>query len=1036
MRTLLLEFQAFGPYKHKQTLDFTELGEESLFLITGPTGAGKTTIFDAICFSLYGKASGTDRDHDTLRSDFSSHDTETFVRFTFSVKDETYRVLRKPKQWIPKRRGEGLKEEPATAVLETRIDGTFVVTESKINEVNDKIKAVLGLDYDQFLKMIMIPQGEFRRLISENSQEREQILQKLFQTVKYADLQDYFKDKVKQQKETLSDLNQGLQFEWQRIPFGAEVEVDQLTTTDLLERLKTKRHETTQHILQNEAKQTELKQTIDQKHATLQYQTQLVEAFRDYETKQQALADLLEKEPAITQKRHTLEAAEKATTLDYYYQDYQSRKKEVENKATERDALIEKVASVTKAFNEQLAEFEALHKEVDAFDGIKDELKTAKQQREEWLTYEKKAASLKEQSNHLRTLTAVYEKNKADLSALSTAIKEKEQALSARHETETHYLKAVNEQEKQEGILKKLEEASIAAEALVQLREKYQHEQTELQAFETAVEKAKQAESDTDKRWRDGYAYRLSEALSSGEPCPVCGSTEHPGAGHRRVELVSDAVLQAAKTNREQKEQALQEKQAALAELKLTGTYQREKVENLLQDIKKDNASTPDVAALQAWIRERKAQLTKIKADVKYYEQKQRTLREMATTLEKETKQHHRLEAELNELTDTIAKEKEAVQKLETECELLKQRLPIAEMTFRQFEAQFKDKKAKLEAFQTEYEQADKKRRKLETEKQTQETKLNSVTDYLTELREKATEREAAFEQQLTASAFNSEATFLAARQPSDVRERLKHDIQAFDEARQTLAIHIKTLTDKISDQQKPDIAPLKAELTALDTRYNTLVKDTTRLEELRELMRHVEKKVNKQLSAIRKAEQQYQTMKKLADLSRGENHLKLSFERFVLSSFLDDILVKANQRLVELTDYRYQLRRSHEIAKRGAQSGLDLEVIDHHTSKVRSVKTLSGGEGFKAALSLALGMADVVQAYSGGIQLDTLFIDEGFGTLDDISLEQAINTLKGLSQKNRILGIISHVPQLKEEIYAKLEITTSPQGSDAAFSF
>ena len=1036
MRTRLLEFQAFGPYKDKQTLDFTKLGEESLFLITGPTGAGKTTIFDAICFSLYGKASGTDRDHDTLRSDFSSHDTETFVRFTFSVKDETYRVLRKPKQWIPKRRGEGLKEEPATATLETWIDDTFVVTDSKINEVNDKIKMILGLDYDQFLKMIMIPQGEFRRLISENSQEREQILQKLFQTAKYAQLQDYFKDKVKEQAQQLANLQQGLQFEWQRIPWEAEVEIDQLTTTQLLELLEAKITETKQQIEHNETKQTEIKQTINQKNMILQHQSQLLEAFHEYETKQQERARLLEKEPAITKKRQTLARAEKAVTLDYYYQDYQSRKQEVHDKAAERESILKEQTRVTKAFSEQQAAFDHLHKQVDKFASVKDDLKQAEQQLEDWQTYEKKTASLKKQGNHLHKLTTTYEDKQASLAALATAIKEKETALNTRHETEASYLKAVSEQEKQEAALKKLAEAKTAAETLMTLRKTYKDEQAELKSFEMAVEAAKQQETETDKRWRDGYACRLKEALSSGEPCPVCGSTHHPGTEHTEVALVSDEVLEAVKADREQKEQTLRQKQADVAELKLKGTYQREKVDALLKDIIEEHTSTPEVSTLQAWMQERDAQLTAVKQEVKRYEEKKRYLNELALTLEKETKQYSNLDAELNKLEETIATEKATFQKLETECELLKQRLPIDKLTFSQFEAELKDKQTKLKTFETAYAQADKKRRKLETDKQTLDTQLSSLDRYLTELREKETERQTAFQQQLMDSDFDSETAFLTARQPSDIREKLKREIQTFDEARQTLVVHLNTLTDRIGDQEKPDIAPLKAELSALDERYNTFVKETTRLEELFELMTHVRKKVNQQLDTIKRAEQQYQTIKKLADLSRGDNHLKLSFERFVLSSFLDDILVKANQRLVELTDYRYQLRRSHEIAKRGAQSGLDLEVIDHHTSKVRSVKTLSGGEGFKASLSLALGMADVVQAYSGGIQLDTLFIDEGFGTLDDVSLEQAINTLKGLSQKNRTLGIISHVPQLKEEIYAKLEITTSPNGSDAAFSF
>lgn len=1036
MRTRLLEIQAFGPYKTKQTLDFTMLGDESLFLITGPTGAGKTTIFDAICFSLYGKASGADRDHDTLRSDFSSHETETFVRFTFSVKNETYRVLRKPKQWIPKLRGEGLKEEPATAVLETLIDGTFVVTESKINDVNDKIKAVLGLDYDQFLKMIMIPQGEFRRLISENSQEREHILQKLFQTVRYAYLQDYFKEQSKQEEQALTDLNNALRFEWQRIPWDVSDEIDQLTTMERVQLLETKLKDTVNVINKNDTKQTELKETIQQKNAILQQQTQLVEAFNDYEIKQRELAVLLEKEPDMTKKRHTLLAAEKATTLDYYYQDYHSRKKEVEKKAAERETIMEKVDEVTQAVDQQQVYFDTLVAQKDRFEVVKDELKEAAKQREEWLTYEKKIDAVKAQGKQLRALTAAYEEKQAAVISLKTAINDKEQALRERHEVETSYVKAHNELEKQLAVLQVLEEALTEEQTLGQLRANYKQQQTELQSFETAVQEAKVIESDTEKRWREGYAYRLSEKLTSGEPCPVCGSTEHPGTLHTRVDLVSDAVLKTAKIDREQKEQALRDKQAQLAELKLKGSYQRQKVDRLLKDVVEDLQTSPTTTELHEWIRVHKEKLTDMKAKVKHCEQKQRVLRELAKALETESTQQRNLEAELNDITDTTTKEKDAFHKLEAECDLLKQRLPIDEMTYLQFEARFKEKQAKLEMFNRDYEKAEKKRQQLQIDKQTLETELKSINGYLKELREKEADRLQAFQQQLTASAFESDAAFLAARQPENVRESLKIDIQTFDEERQTLLFHIKTLTERINHQPKPDIEPLQVAIAELDENYNTLIKESTRLEELHTLMLGVQDKVNEQLSEIKKATHKFQTVKKLADLSRGDNHLKLSFERFVLSSFLDAILLKANQRLVELTDYRYQLRRSHEVAKRGAQSGLDLEVIDHHTSKVRSVKTLSGGEGFKASLSLALGMADVVQAYSGGIQLDTLFIDEGFGTLDDISLEQAINTLKGLSQKNRILGIISHVPQLKEEIYAKLEITTSPNGSDAAFTF
>ncbi len=278
-------------------------------------------------------------------------------------------------------------------------------------------------------------------------------------------------------------------------------------------------------------------------------------------------------------------------------------------------------------------------------------------------------------------------------------------------------------------------------------------------------------------------------------------------------------------------------------------------------------------------------------------------------------------------------------------------------------------------------------------------------------------------------------ASYQNARLNEENMRKLEAEVIQFKEYYQFTNQRMEELEELLRGKTAPDLTLLREELNKLEVEKHTVMQRKQAIElEYQQLLKVKDKLIGLQ-SEYQKIANQYYDIGELADLARGgENSKKLSFERYVLATFLDEILLQANVRLDRMTDHRFQLLRSEELAKRGAQSGLDLEVLDHFTGRKRSVRTLSGGEGFKAALSLALGMADIIQSHAGGVQLDTLFIDEGFGTLDEVSLEQAIECLKDLQQDHRVIGVISHVSQLKEEIKAKLTIDSSNEGSIASF--
>ncbi|MBA2173942.1 AAA family ATPase [Halobacillus locisalis] len=1037
MRALTLTMNAFGPYRDRQMIDFSLLGEESIFLITGPTGAGKTTVFDAMCFALYGRASGSDRDQDSMRSHFADENDPTFVEFHFELRGKGYRVVRMPKQLRKKERGEGFKEDPARTELFLVTDEEERLIASKIKEVNEYIEDILGLDYEQFRKMIMIPQGEFRRLISENSKEREEILQRIFKTHFYSELTDHFKKQA-------SELESGIeQFRWRidqevaKIHWGIETEesLENMEPDRIVERLTTRLND--QHSFLDEQykmieEQTEI---VEKNQEAYQTSKQIDALFQTREELEETSKQLEAKREKVEKLKETVAWAKKANEVAPYEKQWVSRSKELEQL---EKAQVEK-ASKRKQLEERFVHIEEEYEEERGKDTVREQLKQEWERRlkekdhlQEFLQLqrkqEEKNQEINHKENHLNQELVKHKELVEAKNALKSITKEQKGL------TEKRYAYLAERDQKNTEV-KNLHRLLEEWKKLSRLRQSYQTFMTQYKSLQTEEKQARKEYEQVLDNIRSHHAYGLSLKLEKDEPCPVCGSSHHPNVASKPESVPDDQRVEEMKQRLQKTSERYSRAQEQLVEVKAEGESQRQLMDALKEDAGFGEENL-DEGTIRKKLEDTEQALKTSQKNVAHADAEWKRIEESERQLEQLEKQEQELSQRIETMRTTIARAKEESVRNQTQIDSFQEQKGLD--TFDQAELDKAIVKAKnayeqaTKTWQTIYE------RYHETRDQLQQIRVSESEGekYKRQVEQAVQKSKQEFDHTFAQSGFSSMDQYHAALLEKGEVDRKQGEIDAYMKEQAILQDRMQDVKARLEGVVRPD---LEARLKEWETSKEQLNIKQQRLNEHR-LAYQQNEAVQKQLNTLIREQgdlaKRYYDIAELAQLARGDNALRLSLERYVLAAFLDEILVQANLRFDQMSDHRYQLIRSDEIAKRGAQSGLDLEVLDHHTGQQRSVRTLSGGEGFKASLSLALGMADVVQSHAGGVQLDTLFIDEGFGTLDDLSLEQAIDCLRGLQDGNRMLGIISHVAQLKEEIPAKLQIDSGPEGSRVSFVF
>ncbi|MBT9705943.1 AAA family ATPase [Faecalibacterium prausnitzii] len=914
MRPLRLTLSAFGPYAAETTLDLEKLGKGGLYLITGDTGAGKTTIFDAITYALYDHSSSGIREGSMLRCKYADDKTPTFVELEFEVHGVRYTVRRNPEYQRPKARGEGMTTEKADATL-TYPDDRPPVTKAK--DVTAAVQEIIGLDYNQFSQIVLIAQGQFTKLLNASTEERSRIFRKLFRTQRYAQLQERLQAEASAlnqqrtaQNAKLDSLLGGLQFspedpdaEALRTLCAQTVPETALAMLDALAARQAAALEEAGTALQATEAQLD---TVQQQLGAAAQAQRLAQQLAARQ------AELAAAKPALDAAR--AEAGRHA------------------GDAAQLDALTAQVTQAQSA----LAAYDAL-----------DTL--CRQQ-----TEARDAARLAAAQAH---------KRRTQLDSLNAALAAAETELAALADADTRLLALQNRsaQLTQRGeALAKLEQRL----ADCQRQAKTAHKAQESYRTAAAAQDEARARRDAlERAFLDAQAGLLAEGLTEGAPCPVCGSTHHPARAllpHTApTQAQVEAARQAAAEADRQAQNASAAAQSALAAANEAKTSLRRDAETLLPErfttpegtvpltfALMTNVLAEENAALQTAQTDCKAQCRQAEADC-------RRKAQLEADRQAKTRQRPALEQSASEADRSAAAQNASADALEGQIAERRAALPYPRRA---------DAQAALD--------------KLEADRSTLRTGMDTAQRKLKQAEQTVAAAEAAVE------ALTAQQTAAQKELPARSAEELTAQQTELTAARETLRSREKQLSAQLLPNRK----------TAAQYRAAA--------------------------EARQALESRWQWVSALAATAGGTltSKQKIKLEAYIQMNYLDRILRYANTRLMQMTAGQYELERIGAENQR-SQSGLDLGVIDHYNGTRRSVKTLSGGESFKASLALALGLSDEVQSSAGGIRLDTLFLDEGFGSLDEESLELAIRVLSGLTEGDRLVGIISHVGALKDRI-------------------
>ena len=917
MRPLKLTIAGFGPYAGVQELDFEALGTSGLYLIAGDTGAGKTTIFDAITFALFGEASGGSRKSDMLRSKYARAEDPTYVELTFTYAGQTYTVRRNPAYERAKARGVGTTSQLADAQL-TLPDGSVV---TKLKDVNRAIQEIIGLSREQFAQVCMISQGDFRRLLEADTETRKKIFKDIFGTGLYSDLQTRLKDEVSALDGQMTEARRSIRQYTEGMvcadnsDFNAQVQkakTDGLPTAELTELFE---------------------KLLDEDRKLEDRLGNQVSAAED------AIKALEKQKEAVEAYRQTKENLDKLSKTEQTQTTaWETAKAALEAAKTEKDKTQPELTEHLGKLRNQLPSYDELDEKNKALQDKEKLLKIEQQKRDE---AEKQKATLAEELSAFKDEQAKLkdsDKEKAELDAQLQQCTDRKDALETLLED---FISLYTEQK-----------------TLTDIQNTY------LALAKTAAERLWEYDQ-MQRAFLNAQAGLLAKDLQAGTPCPVCGSLEHPHPAELPVHApTEDGVKQAKET--------YEKAQAAAAEAIKNAEGQKGKVEA------KKGALSKTVETLLTAAAEEQAETAA-----------QEKLHDCETQIKDLNKQ-------LEVLKKSILRKSE-----------LDEKIPEIEDARKTAEDNWNDADKQLGVLQAEHKTLTD--RIAELKQSLALPDKTSAEQKISELQKQSD----ALEQALTAALEQEKASLNALTATRAAIEQLQKQLETGADG------DLNNLFEQLEAQKKQ-----KKELEEQRQSVHTRIEVNGRAHD----------GIDKKRDELEELEQKYVWMNALAKTAAGnlQGKAKIDLETYVQTTYFDRILARANLRLQKMSGGQYDLKRRRNADDLKSKSGLELDIIDHINATERSVNTLSGGEAFLASLALALGLSDEVQM-STGIHLDTLFVDEGFGSLDSEALSKAYQTLTGLTEGNRLVGIISHVAELKERIDRQIVVTKGPDGSSRA---
>ncbi len=865
MRPEKLIICGWGPYKEETIIDFSKFKNKNLFLITGQTGAGKTTVFDAMTYALYGVLSGEVREKASVRSDFATKNTKTFVQFTMTHRDREYTIYRNPEYLRPKKRktkGVEYTKERETAAI-TMPDGSIIAGN---NEVTETVTNIMGLDAASFKQISMIAQGDFSRMLLASPSEKTTIFREIFSTEIYAKMQNKLKEK----------------------------------STELMNEYKI-------------------------------YHGRLEEAVHICEIEDEKWHELVDKS-----------CLNYPDVMDYLSEKIEEIKKIKEKSIEENKKVLKELFALRECkamadeINTQFSQYEELLLKIEKLQENEESIKETKERikqcnKAQALAFLEKQCQLKHTERE--TLFTKKEKLQREIEKLKTSIEEAKPIMDRKEQIEDALVSIANLKESKEQLAEYQMEYEKLANQLEDLKQKYQESQKEndrkREAFETAQ-----------SNYRKAAVGIAAQMVKEGEPCPVCGSLHHP---------------QIAKWNH--------------------GNLSEEHINELKEQYQ---------AASELCNKLFESTLTQKKDTENKYNQ-----------IEAATKKKSEEEQKLQNLDDLVKEyidsaSQEIKDQFETDC-----------MNYQQSSGTLMEKEKSLKELQKEEKECSVLEEQLWNE----------------------------FYEAVKQAGFADKEQYHQVLTQLNTLEEMKQQVSDYEQEKATLAGTQKHLKDSLKGKEKQETTELTDKIKQYELQQESL---ENRIKENDIQLNQMERSLKGMKEKWGKCEQlslKYGIVKDLDDLANGNNPKRLVFEQYVLAGYFERILAAANLRLKTMTDTRYELRRAKQVTDGRRKDFLEITVMDYYTGRERSIKTLSGGETFKASLALALGMSDCIQAQNGGVQIETLFIDEGFGALDEESLNQACNTLQSLAKNSKMIGIISHVLQLRERIEHQIVVEKHGNG-------
>jgi DNA repair protein SbcC/Rad50 len=1007
MKPLHLSMSAFGPYAGKEDLDFTSLADQTFLLIHGPTGGGKTSILDAICFALYGQSSGAARGSREMRSAHAAPELLTEVTLEFSLGRERYKVRRQPAQERPKKRGEGLVLISPEATLWQRT-GEWEEIAGGWNDVNAGVQEVIGFRCEQFRQVIILPQGEFRHLLSADSRERQEILAVLFDTRIYRRIERELRSRAHDIKSRHDRAGETLRVLLGQAGAGSAALFDE----QIVEReaaLKKARKES-----------AALEKTSKKAAAILAEGKEADRRLREERLAKDSLEKLTARSGRIEEVQREGVRARRALALDDLDRELRARLEEFAGQKKKRAALareksaagetVRKRRLLFAAAGEREPERETITREIsrlESLGGKADALDVAKKA-EERVRLERDALFSKSKKAEQRAAA-----RKADVVSAELRLTEIT-ALAARTDDLGESCKRAERRAKNRKRMDALEGEIAAA------REKNRAAAEKVSRAERVLAHARSRSDQLQERWNSTQAGRLATALEKGKPCPVCGSTTHPSPAQAQAKTPEAATLQNARKRTRRIEGILDRLRFGEKETGLSATEFASSLEAIKGEL---GAERKQVEASAREARGAFERALEARAAEKAFASKADELTKNAAKAEKER----------------VACEKE---------------LARADRLLAVAEAARRDRSTALgrdipeEGIVAAIEMAKKRGKELddaieETSRllRESETRIHGlveqeklIEEHLAGIEGVVEEKRRSLDERIAASGFSDRSDFEDAKRPPETVDAMERRVLAF---RDELAGARRSASEKQNAArglEPPDVEELEKALAAVRAGHEAAIAERSKIEERCRNDKKLRSRIEKVRLARKDLDRRFAVTGCLSQNANGQNSRNLTLERYILAALFDDVARSATQRLRIMSQNRYELYRFEGTGDQRKAGGLDLEVFDSWTGQSRSVATLSGGESFLAALSLALGLADVVQSCAGGIHLETIFIDEGFGTLDPEALDLALRALEDLQKGGRLVGIISHVPELKERISTRLEISRTERGSTADF--